>query len=286
MPDPTPSPPPPAVAAILHGSAYALSIFTPDEIAALDVFDRNGKPYLTCIATDKPRPAKPEEIVRQLYLRRLIHDYGYPTDRIALEKKVWFGSSVHSKAADIVVYEQDTTDTPYIIVEVKKPKRKDGLEQLKSYCNAEGAPIAVWTNGGETIYLHREDPNLYRSLPDIPKASQSLAQMLDEPWTLADLDRENILVSERTSLKDVILNMEDLVLANAGVDAFEEVFKLIYAKLFDEARAARTKKNTLDFRVGSKAPREFAATLHDLFNRANNRVARRVRPRRIDHAQA
>ena len=260
----------PTVADILKGSAYALSIFTDKEIKALKIFDRKGKPYLTCAASDKPRPAKPEEIVRQLYLHRLIHQYGYAKDRIAIEKKVYFGSSVHDKAADIVIFEKGTDNTPYIIVECKKPKRKDGLEQLKSYCNAEGAPIAVWTNGGETIYLHREDPNLYRSLPDIPKASQSLAQMLDEPWKLKDLDRENILVAERTSLKDVILNMEDLVLANAGVDAFEEVFKLIYAKLFDEARAARAKggNGNLDFRVGKRTPREFAETIQDLFAKA------------------
>ena len=29
---------------------------------------------------------------------------------------------------------------PYIIVELKKPKLTDGKEQLKSYCNATGAP--------------------------------------------------------------------------------------------------------------------------------------------------
>lgn len=38
----------------------------------------------------------------------------------------------------------------------------------------------------------------------------------------------------RKSLKDIILEMEDEVLANAGVDVFEEVFKLIFTKLYDE----------------------------------------------------
>ncbi|MCL6459938.1 MAG: hypothetical protein K6T85_18235, partial [Gorillibacterium sp.] len=33
----------------------------------------------------------------------------------------------------------------------------------------------------------------------------------------------------RKSLKDLILEMEDEVLANAGVDVFEEVFKLIFS---------------------------------------------------------
>jgi len=213
---------------------------------------------------------KPEEIVRQLYIRKLMDEYGYPRDRIALEKHVYFGSSVHEKAADIVVWEKGTNDSPYIIVECKKPKRKDGLEQLKSYCNAEGSPIGVWTNGGETIYLHREEPNLFRNLDGIPRADQTLSAMLNQPWTLDDLEKQNILVEERTSLKDIILDMEDLVLANAGVDAFEEVFKLIYAKLYDEARAARSTKGkrNLEFRVGGRTPREFAEVVDGLFLKA------------------
>ena len=210
--------PPPSITEILKGSEYALTIFTANEIKALKVIDKGGKPYLVCFATDKERPAKPEEIVRQLYIKKLIDNYGYPKDRLRIEKDVYFGSTVHEKRADIVVIEKDTPDTPYIIVECKKAKRKDGLEQLKSYCNAEGAPIGLWTNGSSTIGLHREDPNLFRELPDLPTATQTLADMLNTPWTIDDLERENILVVERTSLKDVILNMEDLVLANAGVD--------------------------------------------------------------------
>ena len=63
-------------------------------------------------------------------------------------------------------------------MECKKPKRADGLEQLKSYCHAEGAPIGVWTNGGETIILHRQDPNYFQNLTDIPKATQTLSERL------------------------------------------------------------------------------------------------------------
>ena len=90
-----------------------------------------------------------------------------------------------------------------------------------SYCNAEGSPIGVWTNGGETIHLHRRDPNYYQNLPDIPRASQTLSELLDERWTLDDLAEHNVLVKEQTTLKKIILDMENLVLANAGVDASE-----------------------------------------------------------------
>ena len=260
----------PRLADILKGTEYAISIFSTSELAELSLYNRNGKPYLTCAASDKHRPAKPEEIVRQLYIRRLMVHYGYPKERIAVEKPVYFGSAVHEKAADIVIWEKDTPDTPLIIVEVKKPKRKDGLEQLKSYCNAEGSPIGVWTNGGETIALHREEPNIFRSLPDIPRADQRLADLLAERWTLEDLEKNNKLVIERRSLRGVIQDMEDLVLANAGVDAFEEVFKLVYAKLYDEWNAARGGKGKryIEFRVGGSTAREFTEKVDTLFKKA------------------
>lgn len=66
----------PMISEILHGSEYALTIFSQDEIKGLKLFEKGGKPYLKCFATDKDRPAKPEEIVRQLYLNKLIEHYG------------------------------------------------------------------------------------------------------------------------------------------------------------------------------------------------------------------
>jgi len=251
-----------------HG--YGLDLFSAEEIAALEIVSKRGKPHLKCLASGKERPAKPEEIVRQLFIRRLMTVYGYPPDRIAVEKGVYFGSSMAEKRADIVICEEGDPDTAHLIVECKKPKRRDGLEQLKSYCNAEGAPIGVWTNGREIVYLQREEPNLFKSLPDIPRADQKLSDLLAERWDLARLTAENRLVKERLSLKSVILDMEDLVLANAGVDAFEEVFKLIYAKLFDEWNAARggKKKVVLEFRIYGSTPNELYDRISRLFDQA------------------
>ncbi|NOQ64501.1 MAG: hypothetical protein GQ582_08315 [Methyloprofundus sp.] len=54
---------------------------------------------------------------------------------------------LEKKRADIVVMDKIQPTAPYIVIEVKKPKLKDGKEQLKSYCSSTGAPIAVWSNG-------------------------------------------------------------------------------------------------------------------------------------------
>ncbi len=258
------------LADIFRDSDYALDIFTPEEINAIQITDRRGKPYLVDFADGKERPAKPEEIVRQLFLYRLMHSYGYPASRIAVERGVQFGSAVGEKRADIVIFDRDAPDTVYIIVEVKKPKRKDGIEQLKSYCNAEGAPIAVWTNGCETAILHRADPNLYRSIPDIPTAGQTLAEVINEQVTIDELTRTNKLVAERMSLKSVIQDLEDLVLANAGVDGFEEVFKLIYAKLYDEWAAENnpTRRRLVQFRAAGQTYQELYDKINGLFRDA------------------
>ena len=75
-----------------------------------------------------------------------------------------------------------------------------------------------------------------KTITDIPGATQTLADILNERFTLKDLILKDKLVNERKSLKDIILELEDEVLANAGVDVFEEVFKLIFTKLYDESQ--------------------------------------------------
>jgi type I restriction enzyme M protein len=250
---------------------YALTIFDADDIAWVEsrLVEKRGRPYVECLIRERAYRAYPEEIVRQLYVKKLMDAYGYPKERIQVEKSVHFGSTVRKKRADIVVMHKDDPDAAYILVEVKKPNREDGIEQLKSYCNAEGSPIAVWTNGGESVVMHRVDPNLYRALTDLPNVHQTLDAITAEKVTLKELTKIDKLRTERMSLKDVILDLENLVLANAGVDAFEEVFKLIYAKLYDEWYAARPGTNYLQFRVLDDQDQEaFYERINRLFDRA------------------
>jgi type I restriction enzyme M protein len=131
--------------------------------------------------------------------------------------------------------------------------RKDGIQQLKSYCNAEGSPIGVWSNGGEKIIYHREEPNVFVSIDSIPTIDQTLLDVIREPWTIDKLIKENRLVTENLTLKSIILDLENLVLANAkGIDdSFDEIFKLIYAKLYDEWAAVNlpVRERKLQFRI-------------------------------------
>lgn len=259
------------IASIIKDSEYSLSLFPDEYIKELEskIIDKNGKAYILCQIRNKEIKLTPEEIVRQLYLMILMRDKDYPNYRIQLEYEVSFGRE--KKRADIVVTDKDNHNVPYIIVELKKPKLRDGKEQLKGYCNATGAPIGVWTNGQQISYYHRKDPNYFEDISDIPNAHQKLSDIIGEKWTYEDLKKHDKLVNERKSLKDLILEMEDEVLANAGVDVFEEVFKLIFMKLFDEKESGRKPNRNLEFRNYGETEFELKKRLQKLFDKAKDK---------------
>jgi len=259
------------LATIIKDSEYNLNLFSEEYVKELEnnIIDKNGKAYILCQIRNKEIKLTPEEIVRQLYLMVLMRDYSYPNYRIQLEYEVSFGRE--KKRADIVVTDKDNHNVPYIIVELKKPKLRDGKEQLKGYCNATGAPIGVWTNGQQISYYHRKDPNYFEDISDIPNAHQKLSDIIGEKWTYEDLKKHDKLVNERKSLKDLILEMEDEVLANAGVDVFEEVFKLIFMKLFDEKESGRKPNRNLEFRNYGETEFELKKRLQKLFDKAKDK---------------
>lgn len=260
---------------ILKDSEYKLELFSQKAIENLEekIIIKEGKTapnyYVTCLVRDKQIKLTPEEIIRQLYLDKLMNEYGYPKSRIQVEYSVHFGREV--KRADIVIMDKLQITTPYIIIEVKKPKLKDGKEQLKSYCNATGATMAVWSNGSQISYYHRKDPNYFEPIPNIPTQDKSLKDILNKPFKFSDLTKADILRTQKTSLKNIILDMEDEVLANAGVDVFEEVFKLIFIKLYDELAGARDESKDLEFRNAGESDSELKMKIEKLFNKAKDK---------------
>jgi len=196
---------------------------------------------------------KPEEKVRQWWLYRLRDTYGYKFDQLAVEVSVKVGSTEAKKKADIVVYADKTKRTPRIFVEVKKPDRKDGVDQLEVYMNATGCRLGLWSNGTPPhIYLLRIEPKgdveeaSWRELRNIPASGESISDV-DSPIT-----REQLIPVE--DFLSILKECEDHIKAHEGVNVFEEVFKLIFAKLYDERRNLKNDKSPAQFRVGALEP--------------------------------
>lgn len=256
-------------------TGHSIELFGEKAIKTVEGYlvSKNEKTYIRCAVRKKEILAKPEEIVRQLWIHRLVHHYGYPLKRVAVEYPVTFGRDT-SKRSDIVVFDPDRPTVPYIMIEVKKPTSRGGKDQLKSYTHATGAPLALWSNGLLTIVWHRKNPNFFVEISDLPSASQTIEDIVDQPWTIQTLvekeaQREAEGISAR-SLRQLIEDMEDEVLANAGVDVFEEVFKLIFTKLYDELSCYQGRHTYLRFRNVNTAA-QLKANIQSLFDEAKEK---------------
>lgn len=163
----------------------------------------------TNVLVKSDRKSAAEEIVRQLWLYKLHHVYKYPLEHIAVEHTITFGTVTAPKAADIVVFQSDRA-TAKIIFEIKRPDRKDGINQLKSYLNAEGSPVGVWSNGIDRLVLYRPYPREFDdTLTEIPPFGLEPRDLLTAPLSLSQLKRE-------FDFKNIVQNLEELVLANSG----------------------------------------------------------------------
>jgi type I restriction enzyme M protein len=250
---------------------HGLQEFSKEILKRINAFEKeDGKFYVRCLKRSKDifiydknkKTGKPEEVIRQLWLIKLTQEYKYPLDRIEVEKSVQFGTEVREKSADVVLYKEDKI-TPYVIFELKQPNAKKAEEQLKSYLSAEGAEGGVWSNGIQKFILYRPYPKEYiTTLSDIPNVNQTWDDLFEEKRTYDELQ-------EKFDLSFVISRLEEMVLAQAGVNVFEEVFKLIYAKLYDEdqARNFRASKE-VHFRQYKEPKKTYAIINDELFKGA------------------
>lgn len=235
----------------------------------LDIYEKEGGKFFLKsydqdgaerqIYNQKTHKGAPEEIIRQLLLFFLIDELGYPKERVEIEKTVNFGREVKKKKADVVIYGEDLT-TPWLVAEVKSIGETNNFQQFKSYVNGEGSPIGVITNGEELFAFVRPYPKEFESLADsvptfenyekVKNSDNPLEELLkvveEKDYTIEELKEDN--KKNTPDLKKVIIRLEELVLANSGAEVFSEIFKLIYAKLYDEWENETGESQKLRFR--------------------------------------
>src|SRR5688500_7503652 len=71
-----------------HGSRF----FSPEVLAAIKLRRRGDALQVYCSKRQRWLKAKPEEVVRQLFLRWVVDDLSYPLSRIAVEWPIQMGS--------------------------------------------------------------------------------------------------------------------------------------------------------------------------------------------------
>jgi hypothetical protein len=120
--------------------------------------------YVQATAKQNARRALPEEIIRQLFVLSLLHDYKYPEDRIHLERKIQVGRE--RKRADIVVL--DENGNVLVIIEIKVETDQHSMAQLKSYMALTDAQYGMLVSASVMQCQMRSDRGVFSAIRDIP----------------------------------------------------------------------------------------------------------------------
>lgn len=182
--------------------------------------------------------AKPEEIVRQKFVRTLVEHYGYALDQMDQEQRTQHGH--RSPRADIVIW-QSADDRaakrfPVLVVECKT----DGIEiqerdyyQAASYTVASGCEIFVATNQRHTAVfkLVARTPGEFIAINEIPKATdwgdaKRLKEVLDALRAFNRKEFQDLLFVCHSILRDVHK-------MDPG-RAFDTISKILFIKMYVE----------------------------------------------------
>lgn len=194
-----------------------------------------------------------EEIIRQCYAYRLLNKYGYSLNQLEFELPVIYaGKELRTeKYIDIAVYNEKDPSVLDMIIECKRPSVTDvdkvygsdqasAYEQMRSYCKLsdQNPKIGAIVNGANLQNFY-ESPWFKEqlSIDFFPANGEDIDSWKENRrYTIKYLLLHDKLKTE--SLKDIVLKVEQRFAANESSEkAFDEIFKLIFAKLYDEKQS-------------------------------------------------
>jgi type I restriction enzyme M protein len=206
---------------------------------------------------------KPEDKVKQEKVIPYIRDVlGYKL--MDFEVPVRFGRM--TKFADIVIFiiEQNRR-VPYIVVECKaegKAKSDDWL-QAESYAQRLNAPYFVITDGTKLGWYW------YKTGDRQGESTQIKSELI----RLAEVQREGralIKFEDLNSLSRIIQQCHDIIRNEEGRDpaeSFDEMSKLLLAKMKDERDVKNNKKQETEFRIKTDEHGKIADTISSVADR-------------------
>lgn len=212
-------------------------------------FDEEQK-YIKYLHQDKRRNYQnPEEKVQAETFLKLVLVYNYPVEHIRQFVSVQMGSE--TKEADIIVYNDAEHKSPHIVVECKKQEIselefKTAVDQGFSYAVAEGAKY-VWTTSGikdEYYEVPVIKPKDRINIPDIPFYGSK--EILEYKYVRnGKKDGKHYFDIETVSEDDltrVFKQAHNALWAGGELnpsEAFDELDKLIFCKIWDERNTKR-----------------------------------------------
>lgn len=211
--------------------------------------------------------AKPEEVVRQKFIRTLVEHYGYALEQMDQEQRTQHGH--RSPRADVVIW-QSVNDRmakrfPALVVECKTDTieiQERDYYQAASYTVASGCEIFIATNQRHTAVfkLVARMPGEFVAINEIPKASdwgdaKRLKEILDSLRAFNRKEFQDLLFACHSILRDVHK-------MDPG-RAFDTISKILFIKMYVERSGQHGTFTTdyLDRRADVRLPTDPA--VHD-----------------------
>lgn len=219
----------------------------------------------------------PEEQVRARYYVELIERYQYPENRIDLEVSV--PRRKQSDFADIVVFQDDAKDKPYIVIECKPEGTSESdfeqaIEQAFGNCNSlSGHYTGVIAGNTRLLFNVKDFGSLQRTqnvIADIPIGYGEVQEWRfkkDDPhWDLQIVDNEE-LTSILKKCHHTLWQGGKL----APTEAFDELSKILFIKIRDEKKL-RDKGDPYDFQIKTQeTQKSVASRIKGLYQEAKKR---------------
>lgn len=207
----------------------------------------DGDRYIVYVHQDKRRKYQnPEEKVVAHVFLRLVLDYEYPGQCVRLFFPVQAGA--RKLEADIVVFEDEGLKQPRIIAECKRPNVSElefarTVEQAFSYAVSEGARY-VWVSSklkDEYYEVSRDRPKTRLTIADIPQRGVDRPPRFKYAYKGGKASNGQRLSALQTVTEEELtrrFHQAHQALWGGGElnpsEAFDELDKLIFCKLWDE----------------------------------------------------
>jgi len=225
--------------------------YSTDELKKERIYD-----YIT---GNEVRSGKKEQLVVNEFSKQLVEELKYSKDQIQTRPQFRVRISPSGKEhypVDIAVFksEQRTYDNVYMIVECKKPTRKDGLTQLNIYLNLlPSVEFGIWYNGKEHLYLHKTRNNKtnlweWNEIADIPKNGERIQDI--GQYKRSQLEKPSGLKSKFEDIRNYLAG--NAIGITNDLDFAQQIINLLFCKIYDEINTKPQDK--VEFRVGIEEP--------------------------------
>lgn len=209
----------------------------------------------------------PEEKIQAETFCELVLTYNYPVEQVKQYVKVTVGSDV--KEADIIVYNDKECKKPHIIVECKKDtiteqEFRQAVRQAYAYAFATAGTVKyIWVTSGikNEYYAFDKEIDSRESIPDIPQ--YRIEKLANYKFAKNGGTTENgqklspLAKVEESELTNRFKQAHQALWGGGELnpsEAFDELDKLIFCKIFDEKKKRQDGK-PYDFQIIKVEPK-------------------------------